>query len=148
MISTVLLIGILILLFLPDRKPYSDIIKAQSKLFHLKVKYSHRWGDVFEVDVVDGIMYLSRYNKATHSKEEYLYSILHEFGHLISYAYKDYYDKFASDELAPEAIYNEEVRAWRIARTLLEGTAAYDKKVFDALRIKHLKDYKKALNLK
>lgn len=143
-----LLLGcILLLVLLPDRQPYTSLIKTQLRLFHFRIEYSHRWGDRFEVDVMDNILYISRYNKATHTKQEYLYSIFHEIGHMISHSYREYYDKFEEDELSSQAIYNEEVRAWRIARTLLESTDAYDKKIFDALRGRHLKDYRKALNL-
>lgn len=147
MIELLLIVPIVFLIFYYDRKPYAKIINTWCNLFHLQVIYRDRHREIFEIDVVDQVLYISRYNKATHTKEEYLYSIAHEFGHLVDYIYRDYYNKHMKDELSPQAIYNDEVRAWKIARILLQEAGHLDKKLFDSIKNKNLNDYKKALEL-
>lgn len=142
---------ILLLLFLmPDRPPYSQVIKQWSKLFNLKIRYSSRFSDHFEVDVIDNILYISRYNKAFHSKQEWLFSLAHELGHLIDHAYRDYYNKhknISNTEANKRAIYNDEVRAWRIAKVLLEQRNLLDLKAFNKYKNKCLLEYRQHLKL-
>ena len=147
-----LLLGLLgLLTFAFDRKPYADLIKRWSSLFHIKIKYHHRYSDKFSVDVVDDILYISRFNKATHDEREYLYSIAHEFGHLIDYAYVEYYydEEELYDKLTDKhAIYEDEIKAWKIAKILLQQAGEYDSKSFNQLKRKCLKEYQQALGLK
>lgn len=145
---TILIITILVLLSIPDRQPYRRLVKQWSSLFNLKVVYSSRYSETFEVDIHDNVMYVSRYNKSTHDKDEYIYSIAHEFGHLIDHAYREYYDKRVKDSLSAKAIIQEEQRAWKIAKVLLESNGIYDDKKFNDLKNRCLEDYKKALKLK
>lgn len=152
MINTFLLALISLFTFAFDRQPYKPLIKKWSNLFRMKTRYHNRYSDIFEVDVVDNVMYISRYNKAIHSEVDYLYSVAHEFGHMIDYAYKEYYDvdnnDGASDRLTDKhAIYEDEVRAWRVARVLLQQANHYDEKAFNKLRARCLREYKLALKL-
>jgi len=142
------MLTITLLLIVPDRQPHNKLIKQWSSLFHLKVKYTSRYSESFEVDIHDNEMYISRYNKGTHDRDEYIYSIAHEFGHLIDHAYREYYNKEERDGLSAKAILREEQRAWKIAKVLLESNNIYDKKKFDSLKNRCLEDYKKALKLK
>lgn len=135
-----------LLLKFADRHPYHKIIKQWSKLFHLKVKFHNRYSEEFSVDVIEDVLYISRYNKAVHDKYEYLYSIAHEFGHLIDYAYKEYSHKeteFYDNLTDTEAIYRDEVVAWKIAKTLLTSNSEeYDEERFSSLRDRCLEEYR------
>ena len=146
-----ILLGIIgFLLLLVDRRPNRRIIRSWSKLFHMKVKYHNRYTELFSVDVMDDILYISRYNKAVHDKKEYLYSIAHEFGHLLDYAYKEYYydDEDLYTSLTDrKAIYQDEVSAWDIAEILLRDAAVLDEKVFFDLKERCLEEYRVALKL-
>jgi Zn-dependent peptidase ImmA (M78 family) len=146
MINSILLVLISLFAFAFDRQPYKKLIKQWSSMFRMKTKYHSRYSDIFEVDVVDNVMYISRFNKAIHSEVEYLYSVAHEFGHLIDHAYRDYYDQ-ESKLSENKAVYNDEARAWRIARGLLQQTEHYDEKAFNKLRARCLQEYKIALKL-
>ena len=140
----------LVLVFIPDREPYQEVIKQWSKLFNINIKYSHRYTDAFEVDVINNILYISTYNKSFHSKQEWLYSVAHELGHLIDYAYKDYYNKHSSNSsqaMSSKAIYNDELRAWKIAKVLLEQRSLYNEKVFNKFKNECLLEYRKALKI-
>jgi hypothetical protein len=137
-----------------DRRPYEKLINTWCSLFNIKVKYYSRYSDKFEVDVVDGILYISRYNKATHTPREYIYSLAHEIGHLIDHAYKEYYNKMEDDdeeqEMSRQSIYADEVQAWKIARVLLIEAGEpnlYNVKEFNALRKKCLDEYKRVLEI-
>lgn len=148
-----LVAGITFLVFYFDRKPYSKLIKTWCTLFHMKIRYYNRYTDKFEVDVVDNILYISRYNKATHTVEEYVYSLAHEIGHLIDYAYKEHYyedDMVASKLTDKQAVYQDEVVAWKIARVLLieaNEPGLFNQKTFNSLKNRCLNEYKKALDL-
>lgn len=149
---SLLIIFILAILFTvaTDRQPHKKVIGRWANLFYMKTKYLSRYTDQFEVDIINNVMYISKYNKAVHNEKEYLYSVAHEFGHLIDAAYREYY--FEEEELYEkltdrEAVYSDEVRAWKIAKVLLQNAEAYDAKVFNDLRKKCLKEYKDALKL-
>lgn len=138
------------LLFMRDRIPYKKIIKRWSSLFHMKVRYHNRYSEHFSVDVIENILYISRFNKAVHSKQEYFASVAHEFGHLIDYAYKEFY--FDEEQMYhkltdKDAIYRDEVVAWKIAKILLTDAGEYDEKFFKELSERCLKEYRVALKI-
>ncbi len=144
------LLAIFTLLFLRDRVPNRKIIKRWSRLFHMKVKYHSRYTELFSVDIIEDTLYISHFNKAVHDRFEYLASLAHEFGHLIDYAYKDYY--FEEDELYKkmtdhDAIYEDEVKAWQIAKILLQDEDVYNEKSFTDLESRCLEQYRAALTL-
>lgn len=147
--KTILLLGLGLLGIIPDRKPHNRLIKRWASLFHLKIKYYSRYTERFEVDIVEEVMYISRYNKAVHDPQEYLYSVSHEFGHLIDAAYQEYYenDTYFQRLLDKNAIYEDEKKAWQIGKLLLQQANLYESKSFNKLKRKCLKDYRKALKL-
>ena len=147
--KTILLVILGLLGIYSDRRPYDKLIRRWASLFHLKVKYYSRYTEKFEVDIVDDVMYISRYNKAVHDKKEYLYSIAHEFGHLIDAAYQEYYDNenYYDRLLNKHNIYEDEVQAWKIGKVLLQEAKEYETKSFNSLKRRCLKEYRKALKL-
>lgn len=147
--KTLLLAMIGFLTFRSDRKPYNFLIRRWAKLFHLKIKYYNRYTERFEVDVIDDEMFISKYNKAVHDRKEYIYSIAHEFGHLIDAAYQEYYDdeKYFNRLLDKHSIYEDEVQAWKIGKVLLQEAKIYDSRSFNKLKRRCLKDYREALSI-
>lgn len=142
------LIGLL--LSLTDRNPYRKIIKKWSRPFNMKVKYYNRYTDHFSIDIIDNIIYISRFNKAVHDPVIYLYSIAHEFGHLIDYAYREYYyedQHIHTDVQDNKAIYRDEVVAWKVSKILIKEAGVYDKDKFNKLRDNCLEQYRVALKL-
>jgi len=141
-----------ILILFNDRKPYHYLVKRWNRMFHHnRIKYLSRWSDDYSVDVHNNVLYISRFNKSVHDRREYLYSIAHEFGHLISEAIEDYYlgteDEDDNKQDNVQAIYNEEIRAWRIARVLLKEANQFDEKHFNKVMNKNLKQYRIQLKI-
>ena len=141
------LIGLLTIF--SDRRPYDALIKRWAGLFHLKIRYYNRYTTRFEVDIVDDEMFISKYNKAVHDKKEYLYSLAHEFGHLIDAAYQEYYDEenYYDRLLNKHSIYEDEVQAWKIGKVLLQEAKVYEAKSFNKLKTRCLKEYREVLNI-
>lgn len=142
------ILGLLVLIF--DRQPYSKFIRQWASFFHLKVRYHSRYSEHFSVDIIEGVLYVSRFNRAVHDRYEYFASVAHEFGHLFDYAYKEYYfdDEDIYCKLTDnKAIYRDEVVAWKIARILLQDAKQYDEKVFNELQDRCLQEYRTALKI-
>lgn len=143
-----LLLGIFAAIFYYDKRPYSYAIKQWTRPFNITIKYYSRYTDIFECDPEEGIIYISRYNKAIHNKREYIYSIAHELGHIIG-ALLD--EEYHSDDMhkicdreTKQAIILDEERAWDIARLLLQDAGLYEYHSFKDLRQRCISTYKMA----
>jgi hypothetical protein len=116
----------------------------------MKIVFHNRYSSTYNADVIDNILYISRFNKAIHNEQEYLFSLAHEIGHLLDYAYKEHV--LDEEELYngldnKKAIYADEVAAWKLAEMLLEDVN-YDKEAFEHLKNQCLKQYQDALKIK
>lgn len=140
-----------ILFFMNDRQPYKKIIKSWCKLFGTKIKYYSRYSDTFSVDLIENVMHISKYNKNKHDPYEYVCSVAHEVGHLLDLAYREYVyddpDEIFEDYTEDQETYQEEVRAWMIAKILLQDAKIYEEQSFVKFVNKNLKDYRSVLNL-
>lgn len=148
------LLGFFGFLFLKnDRTPHRQLIKQWATPFRMKIKWLSRYENEnpFSVDVDEAILYISKYNKAVHSSEkQYIYSVAHEFGHLIDNSMQDHFLEEAElQKLATEneQAYQDEVRAWKIGKILLKNAKLFETKSFEKLKRYHLKNYRVALSL-
>ena len=148
-----IILGLLLvlLLFHVDRQPYSKIIRSWTKILRVKFVYHGRYTDDFNVDLVDDVLYVSRYHKMTHDPKVYVYSIAHELGHIIDGIYRENAyedpDEIFDGMTEQHTIYEEEIRAWSIAKQLLIDANIYDESFFIELRDKCLQNYKTYLQL-
>ena len=146
-----LLLLISILTTFNDQQPYKKIIKSWCKLFSTNVKYYSRFSDTFSVDLLENVMHISKYSKSKHDPYQYVCSVAHEIGHLLDLAYReqtyDDPDEIFISYTEDQETYQEEIRAWSIAKVLLQDAKIYDEKPFNAFVNKNLKDYRSVLNL-
>lgn len=135
---------ILISIKFSDRRPYHSVIKKWSRPLRFKIKYYSRYSDLFECDPEDGIIYISRFNKALHNKREYIYSIAHELGHIIGAMIDEEtgLEPRISDRETKRAIIADEERAWDIARILLKKEKLYEYHSFNGLKERCLTTYR------
>jgi hypothetical protein len=141
---------ILVLIFLPDREPYESLIRKWTRPLKMKIVFHNRYSSVYNADVIDNVLYISRFNKAIHNEQEYLFSLAHEIGHLLDYAYKEHVldeEELYNSLDNKKAIYADEVAAWKLAAMLLEDID-YNKQAFELLKNQCLKQYEDALKIK
>jgi len=147
MINVVLTFILTLLAVISDRLPYYFVIRKWASFFDLQLTFTSRYTDCFECDLDDKILYISRYNKSVHNRDEYIASIAHEVGHLIGAAIDEKYpEKYQlSRRSSKKSIYLDEARAWKIAEILLQDAELYNPDRFISLRDRCLLEYRKAL---